>query len=204
MVESHRRELGGFGVNFDVWFSQRELMESGAVEETLAELEERGWVYRAEGAVWLKTTAFGDDKDRVLVRSDGEPTYFLPDIAYHRNKFSRGLDKVIDLLGPDHHGYVARMQAAMAALGHPPEALEIVIVQMVRLLRGGKPARMSKRRGQIVPMADLLAEVGPDAARFFFLMRSADSPLDFDLDLARLQSAENPVYYVQYAHARIS
>jgi len=204
MVKTHREQLAEFGVEFDVWFSQARLMETGAVERTLADLEARGHTYRKDGAVWLRTTAFGDDKDRVLVKSDGEPTYVLPDIAYHRDKFSRGFRHVIDLLGPDHHGYVARLKAAVQALGYPEDALEVLIVQVVRLVEGGRPARMSKRRGQIVPMEDLVEKVGRDAARFFFLMRSQDSHLDFDVDLARHRTADNPVYYVQYAHARIS
>lgn len=203
MVRSHRERLADFGVNFDVWFSQRAMMDTGACSRTLADLEARGHVYRRDGAVWLRTTAFGDDKDRVLVTSRGLETYLLADIAYHRDKFARGFRHVIDLWGPDHHGHIRRMMAAVAALGYPADSLEILIVQWVRLVEGGQLARMSKRRGQIVPMEDLVSEVGRDAARFFFLMRSADSHLDFDLDLAKLKTADNPVYYVQYAHARI-
>jgi arginyl-tRNA synthetase len=203
MVASHREHLSDYGVSYDVWFSQEALMQTDALDLTVADLEARGHVFRADGAVWLRTTSFGDDKDRVLLRSNGEPTYFLADIAYHRDKYARGFRHVIDLWGPDHHGYVPRMMAAVGALGLPPDALEVLIVQMVRLLEGGELAKMSKRRGQIVPMEDLLAEVGRDAARFFFLMRSADSHLDFDLDLAKHRSSDNPVYYVQYAHARI-
>ncbi len=204
MVESHRARLAEFGVNFDVWFSQRALMDTDAIDRTLADLEAGGRVYRRDGAVWLRTTDFGDDKDRVLVTSHGQATYFLADIAYHRDKFNRGFEKVIDLWGPDHHGHIRRMKAAVEALGYPPDALEVLIVQWVRLMEGGQLARMSKRRGQIVPMEELTGEVGVDAARFFFLMRSHDSHLDFDLDLAKLRTADNPVYYVQYAHARIS
>ncbi len=204
MVESHRELLEAYGVRFDVWFSQEALMKTGALDRTLADLEARGHVFRRQGALWLRTTAFGDDRDRVLVRSNGEPTYFLADIAYHRDKYARGFRHVIDIWGPDHHGYIGRMMAAVAALGYPRDALEVLIVQMVRLMQGGELAKMSKRRGQIVPMADLLAEVGRDAARFFFLMRSAESHLDFDIDLAKHKTADNPVYYVQYAHARIS
>ena len=203
MIEDHRTRLSDFGVNFDVWYSQDAHIDQAACDRTLAELEAGGHIYRQDGAVWLKTTTFGDDKDRVLVKSDGLATYFLADIAYHRDKFARGFKQIIDIWGPDHHGHVRRMKAAVTALGRPPEALEILIVQWVRLMEGGELARMSKRRGQIVPMEDLINEVGVDAARFFFLMRSHDSHMDFDLDLAKLKTAENPVYYVQYAHARI-
>ncbi len=203
MVENHRSCLAGFGVNFDVWYSQNANVDRAACNRTLAELEAGGHVYRQAGAIWLRTTTFGDDKDRVLVKSNGQPTYFLADIAYHRDKFARGFQRVIDLWGPDHHGHIRRMKAAVRALGFEEDALEILIVQWVRLLEGGQLARMSKRRGQIVPMEDLVQEVGVDAARFFFLMRSHESHLDFDLDLAKLKTSDNPVYYVQYAHARI-
>lgn len=204
MVADHRRCLEDFGVRFDVWYSQAEHITDEVCRETVATLEAQGKVYRKDGAVWLRTTDFGDDKDRVLVTSQGRPTYFLADTAYHRDKYSRGFRHVIDLWGPDHHGYVPRMKAAVAALGYPADAFEVLIVQMVRLVEGGRLARMSKRRGQIVPMRELIAEVGVDAARFFFLLRSADSHLDFDVDLARLKTADSPVYYVQYAHARIA
>ncbi len=153
--------------------------------------------------MWFRSTAFGDDQDRVLVRRSGEITYFLADVAYHLTKFRRGFEKVIDIWGQDHHGYVPRMKAAVQALGHPPDALEVLVTQLVRLVRGGQVIKMSKRRGEFVTMDEFLDDVGRDAARFFFLMRSIDSHLDFDLDLARRQAAENPVYYVQYAHARI-
>lgn len=203
MVENHRSLLASFGVNFDVWYSQNANIDQAACDQTLAELDAGGHIFRQAGAVWLRTTTFGDDKDRVLVKSDGQPTYFLADIAYHRDKFARGFQRVIDLWGPDHHGHIGRMKAAVRALGFPEDALEILIVQWVRLIEGGQLARMSKRRGQIVPMEDLVNEVGVDAARFFFLMRSHESHLDFDLDLAKLKTSDNPVYYVQYAHARI-
>jgi arginyl-tRNA synthetase len=170
----------------------------------LALLQERGTTYQAEGAIWFASTRFGDDKDRVLVKSDGSYTYLLPDIAYHYSKLQRGFTKLLDLLGPDHHGYIARLQAAVTALGYPPDTLEVLIVQMVRLLRGGEQVRMSKRAGEFVTMAELLDEVGTDAARFFFLQRACESHLDFDLDLAKVQGNENPVFYVQYAHARIA
>jgi arginyl-tRNA synthetase len=198
-----RAALEGYGVTFDNWFSERALRERGEPERAIEVLTARGVLYEQEGALWFRSTAFGDDKDRVLVKSDGEITYFLPDIAYHQDKFARGFEQVIDLWGPDHHGYVARMQAAMQALGHPPDALRILIVQLVRLMRGSEQVRMSKRTGQFVTMGELVEEVGRDAARFIFLTRRCDSPLDFDLELAKSASEENPVYYVQYAHTRL-
>lgn len=215
-----RRTLQRFGVTFDVWFSERRLHESGAIAETVDELRARGFVYEKEGALWFRSTdpalhaatveALGgaapwpaDDKDRVLLRSNGEPTYLCADIAYHRDKFARGFDTVIDIWGADHHGYVPRMMAAAAALGHPGE-LEVVIGQLVNLSRGGEPVRMSKRTGEMVTLEELIDEVGVDAARYFFLRRSTDSALDFDIELAKRQTQENPVYYVQYAHARIA
>jgi arginyl-tRNA synthetase len=198
-----RAALEAYGVTFDNWFSERALRERGEPERAIEALRARGFLYEQEGALWFRSTAFGDDKDRVLVKSDGEITYFLPDIAYHQDKFARGFEQVIDLWGPDHHGYVARMQAAMQALGHPPDALRILIVQLVRLMRGSEQVRMSKRTGQFVTMEELVEEVGRDAARFIFLTRRCDSPLDFDLELAKSASDENPVYYVQYAHTRL-
>lgn len=204
LVAEQKKALAEYGVNFDRWFSERSLHETGAVREVIEILQARGLTYEQDGALWFKSTAFGDDKDRVLVKSDGEYTYFVPDIAYHLNKYRRGFDRVIDLLGPDHHGYFGRLRAAVEALGYPGDSLEIMIVQLVRLVRQGQAVRMSKRRGEFVTMEELVSEVGKDAARFFFLMRSADSPMDFDLDLAQLQGNENPVFYVQYAHARIA
>lgn len=204
MVQRQRQDLEAFGVHFDVWFRERSLYESGAVRRALEELERRGHLYEAEGARWVRTTAFGDDKDRVVVKSDGELTYVASDVAYHVNKFERGFDHVIDIWGPDHHGYVARMKASLAALGLDPDRLEIIILQLVTLTRSGEAVRMSKRAGEFVTMRALLDEVGSDAARYFFLSRSPTSPLEFDVDLARLKSMENPVYYVQYAHARIA
>ncbi|WP_027355912.1 arginine--tRNA ligase [Desulfofundulus thermocisternus] len=198
-----KKALEDFGVHYDVWFSEKSLHESGAVEETINILRRRGYIYEYEGALWFKATEFGAEKDEVLVRSNGIPTYFAADIAYHRDKFRRGFERVINIWGADHHGHVARMKGAMAALGYDPEALEIVIMQLVRLYRGGELVRMSKRSGQFVTLEELVEEVGRDAARYFFVMRSADSHLDFDLDLARAQTNENPVYYIQYAHARI-
>jgi len=193
-----------FGLQFDTWFRESSLHESGAVEETLEDLRSRGHIYESEGAVWFRSSDLGDEKDRVLVTGDGRPTYLLPDVAYHRDKYARGWETLIDLWGPDHHGYIARMSAALEALGHDREAFDVMIVQQVNLLRGGEIVKMSKRAGRLIEMAELLEEVGRDAARFFFLMRSASTPLDFDLDLAVSANEENPVYYVQYAHARIS
>jgi arginyl-tRNA synthetase len=198
--------LEAYRVSFDRWFTERTLYEGSptAVERAYRRLEERGHLYRAEGALWLRTSAFGDDKDRVLERGSGEPTYFASDVAYHEHKLERGYDRLIDVLGSDHHGYIARMKAAMAALGADPERLEIPILQFVHIVEGGARASMSKRRGEFITLDDLIAEIGVDATRFFMLSRSHDSTVDLDLDLARRESAENPVYYVQYAHARIA
>lgn len=203
MLASIRSTLERMGVDFDVWFSERELYAKGEVATALSELERSGAAYRRGGALWLRTTDFGDVKDRVLVRSSGEPTYFASDIAYHHDKMRRGFDLVIDIWGADHHGYVARMMAAMDAIGFGREHLEVILGQLVKLFREGEPVTMSKRTGEIVTLDELLDEVGPDAARYFFLQRSLDSPLDFDIELAKRESPENPVYYVQYAHARI-
>lgn len=195
-------DLREFGVHFDRYFSETSLYESGAIRETLEELQSRGLTYTADGAVWLRTSDFGDDKDRVLVKSDGTYTYFLPDIAYHRDKARRGFHRVIDVWGADHHGYVPRMRAALAAMGYP-DLLEVEIVQMVRVLRGGREVRLSKRAGEIVTLRDLFTETGVDVARYFFLMRRGDAQMVFDLDLALDHSEKNPVYKVQYAHARM-
>jgi len=203
MVDAIREVLERMGVNFDVWFSERDLYRKGEVEEAIAELERKGQAYREEGALWLRTTEFGDVKDRVLVRSNGEPTYFASDIAYHRDKMMRGFDLVIDIWGADHHGYVPRMKASMDAMGYGAGHLEVILGQLVKLFRAGEPVTMSKRTGDIVTLDELLDEVGADAARYFFLQRSSDSPLEFDIELAKRESPENPVYYVQYAHARI-
>ena len=196
--------LARFGVRFDIWSSERALRESGQTERTIAELRERGHVYESDGAVWLRTTGFGDDKDRVLVRSDGEYTYFAPDIAYHRDKIERGYERLIDVLGADHHGYMARMRAAIAALGFDPERYEVPIMQMVSIVESGQRARMSKRKGEFVTLDELIDDIGADATRFFMLQRSHDTTIDIDLELARSTSQDNPVYYVQYAHARIA
>lgn len=191
------------GVHFDTWFSERSLVESGAIEATLAELTARGATYEADGATWLRSTDYDDDKDRVLVRSDGEFTYVLPDIAYHRDKFERGFDLLIDVWGSDHHGYIKRLQAGLAALGYDPARIEIVLGQMVKLLRDGVEAKISKRAGELVLLDDLVGLVGVDAARMTFLQQSVDSRQTIDIDLITAQSMDNPVYYVQYAHARI-
>lgn len=191
-------------VRFDTWFSERSLVERGAVETALKDLDARGVVYEADGATWLASTQFGDDKDRVLVRSDGEATYLLPDIAYHRDKFMRGFDLLIDVLGADHNGYVARLKAAVGALGHEPDELEVIIGQMVSLRRAGATVKLSKRTGDIVELRDLLEAVGPDVARFVFLLQSLETTQTIDLDVVTAQSAENPVFYLQYAYARIA
>ncbi|MBP7331101.1 MAG: Arginine--tRNA ligase [Firmicutes bacterium ADurb.Bin373] len=202
-LKSIKNVLSNFGVDYDVWFSEQSLHDAGAVQDTLRFLQEKGCVYEHEGALWFKATDFGADKDEVLIRSNGLPTYLASDIAYHRNKLQRGFAWIIDIWGADHHGHVPRMKAAVKALGYDPAALEVVIMQLVRLYKGGEIVRMSKRSGQFVTLEDLIEEVGRDAARYFFVMRGADSHLDFDLDLARSESNENPVYYIQYAHARI-
>ncbi|HEX7049579.1 MAG TPA: arginine--tRNA ligase [Longimicrobiales bacterium] len=196
------RDLREFGVHFDEYYPESRLYREGAIEETLRELRERGLIYEEAGAVWLRTSTFGDDKDRVLVKSDGSYTYFTPDIAYHREKARRGFEHVIDVWGADHHGYAPRMQAALAALGLP-DFLEVEIVQLVRMVRGGKEVRLSKRAGDFVRLRELFEETGVDVARYFFLMRRGDAQMTFDLDLALDQSEKNPVYKVQYAHARM-
>lgn len=203
-VEKLKADLLAYGINYDVWFSEKSLYQSGEIAKTIEYLKEKGYTYENEGNLWFKSTEFGGEKDEVIVRANGIPTYFAGDIAYHRNKFvTRGFDRVIDIWGADHHGHVARMKGAMNAVGCNGDSLEIVIMQLVRLLRNGEVARMSKRTGTAITLADLIEEVGVDAARFFFNMRSSSSHLDFDLDLAVKESNENPVFYVQYAHARI-
>lgn len=198
-----KHTLSDFGIEYDVWFSEKTLHQSGQIDEVLEFLKAKDYIYESDGALWLKTTLFGDEKDEVVMRSNGVPTYFAADIAYHRNKFERGFDWVINVWGADHHGHVARMKGAMKALGYDPDRLDIILMQLVRLYRGGNIVRMSKRTGTTVALDELVEEVGRDAARFSFVMRSPDSHLDFDLELAKEQSLENPVYYVQYAHARI-
>jgi arginyl-tRNA synthetase len=196
-------DLEAFGIRFDNWFSEQSLYKRKMVEFELARLAERGLSFEREGALWLRTTDFGDDKDRVLIKSDGSPTYFASDVAYHMEKFDRGFDRVIDVWGADHHGYVQRMKAVVAGLGRPPEDLEVLLIQMVNLLRDGQPYTMGKRSGNFITLREVVDEVGRDACRFYFLMRRSDSQLDFDLELAKRQNSDNPVYYVQYAHARV-
>ena len=207
-VESQRAEqdadLREFGVKFDVISFESWLYRDGLLPQTLNDLATRGYTYEQDGALWLRTTAFGDDKDRVLRKSDGTYTYLLPDIAYHRQKHERGFARAIDVLGADHHGYVGRMQAAMQALGYPKDFYHAVLVQLVRVMRGGEEVRFSKRSGEFVTLRDLFLETGVDAARYFFLMRRGDSQFVFDVDLAKSQTDENPVFYVQMAHARMS
>ena len=199
-----RAQLRDFGIAFDSFFSEEAMRERGEVERAMNELRSRGLLYSQDGAEWYRSTRFGDDKDRALIKSDGELTYFASDIAYHRDKFERQFHKLINVWGADHHGYVPRLKAALQGLGYDPNVLQIVLVQMVQLTRGGEPVRMGKRTGEFVSLEEVIEEVGRDAARFFFLMRKSDSHLDFDVNLAKQQSAENPVFYVQYAHARVS
>ncbi|MBQ7318148.1 MAG: arginine--tRNA ligase, partial [Phascolarctobacterium sp.] len=198
-----KEDLEAFNVTYDEWFSEQTLHDANAIKNACDLLSERGYLYEEGGALWLKATEYGDDKDRVVIRDNGIPTYFAADIAYHRDKYARGFDRVINLWGADHHGYIARMKAAVGALGYHPDQLEVLILQMVSLYRNGELVKMSKRTGQSVTLNELIEEVGTDAARFFFVMRSIDSQLDFDLTLATEKSNENPVYYIQYAHARI-
>ncbi len=198
-----KQELKDFGVHFDIWSHQSKIATPQAIKDVLAFLGEKGFLYEKDGALWFKSTDFGDDKDRVVEKSDGSYTYFTPDIVYHKNKFGRGFEKVINIWGPDHHGYIPRLRAAVEALGKDREALEILIVQLATIYREGKPISMSTRRGQYISLQEVIEEVGVDAARFFFLMRHIDAHLDFDLELAKKQTPENPVYYIQYAHARI-
>ncbi|MCY9516609.1 arginine--tRNA ligase [Paenibacillus apiarius] len=202
-LDKIKRDLGRFGVPFDVWFSETSLYENGEVTKALDTLRATGHVYEEDGATWLRTTTFGDDKNRVLVKNDGSYTYLTPDVAYHMDKYSRGFDRMINIWGADHHGYIPRMKAAMEAVGNDPDKLVVLIAQMVSLYQNGEKVKMSKRTGKAVTMEDLMEEVGVDAIRYFFTMRSMDSHLDFDMDLAISTSNENPVFYVQYAHARI-
>ncbi|MGN1387965.1 MAG: arginine--tRNA ligase [Bacillus sp. (in: firmicutes)] len=198
-----KADLEDFRVPFDVWYSETSLYENGKIDDAIAELKTRGHIYEQDGATWFRSTELGDDKDRVLIKQDGSYTYLLPDIAYHRDKLERGFEQLINIWGADHHGYIPRMKAAIEALGHDREQLEVEIIQLVHLFKDGEKMKMSKRTGKAVTMRDLVEEVGLDATRYFFAMRSADTHLDFDLDLAVSQSNENPVYYAQYAHARI-
>ncbi|OEF96740.1 arginine--tRNA ligase [Desulfuribacillus alkaliarsenatis] len=202
-LENIKKDLAKFGVEFDVWFSERSLYNTDTIPNAIAKLREQGYIYEEDGAVWFASTRLGDDKDRVLVKSDGSYTYLTPDIAYHRDKYNRGFDKVINIWGQDHHGYVARMKAAVEAIGYNRDSLICLLGQLVNLYQNGELVKMSKRTGKAVTMAELMEEVGVDATRYFFIMRSIDTHLDFDLDLAKTKSNENPVFYVQYAHARI-
>jgi arginyl-tRNA synthetase len=203
-LDALKVDLKAFGVTFDLWFSERTLHQADEINKTCRDLQQQGHMYEKNGALWLKSTDCGDDKDRVVIRDNGIPTYLAADIAYHKNKFARGFDKVINIWGADHHGYIKRMKAAVSFLGYNPDQLEILILQMVSLYQNGELVKMSKRTGQGVTLNELIEEVGKDAARFFFVMRSTDSQLDFDLDLAKSHSNENPVYYIQYAYARIA
>jgi arginyl-tRNA synthetase len=204
LLNTIREQLREFGIEFDSFFSEKSMRERGEVAQAMDLLRARGLLYWQDGAEWYKSTQFGDDKDRTVIKSDGELTYFAADIAYHRNKYERKFGKLINVWGADHHGYVPRLKAAMQGLGYDPKLLQVVLVQMVQLTRGGEPVRMGKRSGDFVSLEEVIEEVGRDAARFFFLMRKSDSHLDFDLDLAKQQSSDNPVFYVQYAHARVS
>ncbi|MDT8860480.1 arginine--tRNA ligase [Alkalihalobacillus sp. MEB130] len=202
-LEKIKVDLKEYRVEFDNWFSETSLYETEKVTETLQVLAEKGETYEEEGATWFRSTTYGDDKDRVLIKNDGSYTYLTPDIAYHQDKMNRGFEKLINIWGADHHGYIPRMRAAIQALGYAPEQLDVQIIQMVSLFQGGEKVKMSKRTGKAVTLRDLMEEVGIDATRYFFAMRSSDTQLDFDMDLAVSKSNENPVYYVQYAHARV-
>ncbi len=204
MLDVMKEDLGGFGVEFDRWQSEKALYDEGLVRRCLDELREKGMLYEREGALWFRATEFGDDKDRVVIKSDGSHTYFASDIAYHWYKIQRGFDELIDVWGADHHGYVPRIKAVIRALGHPEERLSVLLVQIVTLLRGGKPVQMSKRSGEFVTLREVTEEVGADTTKFIFLTRSHDSHLEFDIETAKKESSENPVYYVQYAYARIN
>lgn len=204
MLADIREDLQQFGVQFERWYSERELEHSGAIDRALARLERDGRLYLDQGATWFRATEFGDEKDRVVVRENGQKTYFASDIAYHLEKRERGFERLIDVLGADHHGYVARVRAGLTAMGEPGESLEVNLIQFVSLFRGGEKIPMGKREAQFVTLRQLREEVGNDACRLFYLMRSHDQPLDFDLELAKSRSNENPVYYIQYAHARVA
>ena len=197
-----RNDLTEFGVVFDTWFSEKSLFDSALVERALELLEQSGHLYQQDGATWFRSTQYGDEKDRVVKRENGQFTYFASDIAYHLNKFERGFDEVINVWGADHHGYIARVKGALQAIGRDPNKLTIALVQFAVLYRGGEKVSMSTRSGEFVTLRELRSEVGNDAARFFYVLRKSDQHLDFDLDLAKTQSSDNPVYYIQYAHAR--
>lgn len=203
VLELIKKDLEDFGVKFDVWFSEKSLYDDNLVEPAMQALKERDYAYEDEGALWFRSTMFGDDKDRVLIRSNGMPTYFTSDVAYLKNKYDRGFEKNIYVWGADHHGYVPRLKSVNKAFGFSDDGIDVLLIQMVNLLRDGKPVQMSKRAGTIVTLREIMDEVGRDAARFFFVIRRCDSTVDFDLELAKKASSENPVFYIQYAHARI-
>jgi arginyl-tRNA synthetase len=203
ILDNIRQDLEAFGVHYDEWFSERSLSDSKAVEAAIERLQQSGHVYEKNGALWFMSTEFGDEKDRVIVRDNGQSTYFASDIAYHANKLERGYDRVIDVWGADHHGYVPRVKAALKALGDDTDRLDVLLVQFAVLYRGGEKVQMSTRSGEFVTLRELRREVGNDAARFFYVMRKCEQHMDFDLDLAKSQSNDNPVYYIQYAHARV-
>ncbi len=204
IIKGIRQDLEAFGVRFDRWFSEQSLYDSGSVDQVITELQERNIVYAKDGATWFRTSDYQDEKDRVIVRKNGQKTYFASDVAYHLDKYRRGFEKVIDVWGADHHGYIPRMTASIEALGYRRDQFEVILVQLVNLLRRGEPVAMSTRAGEFITLKDVVAEVGIDAARFLFLTRHYESPLDFDLELAKKKTNENPVYYVQYVHARIA
>jgi len=204
ILEGIRKDLDSFGVRFNKWFSEQSLYDSGMVDSVISDFKKKKIVYEKDGALWFKTSDFGDEKDRVVVKKNGEKTYFASDIAYHQEKYERGFDLVIDVWGADHHGYIPRMSASVQASGRDKNQFHVILVQLVNLLRGGEPVAMSTRAGEFVTLKDVISEVGSDAARFIFLTRHYDSPLDFDLELAKKKTSDNPVYYVQYVHARIS
>ncbi len=204
ILEGIKEDLAGFGVEYDQWFSEQSLYDSGRVQKAIEEFRAKDLIYEKEGALWFRTSDFGDEKDRVVVRNNGITTYFASDIAYHMEKFDRGFDRVIDVWGADHHGYINRINASIDASGRKSDQFDVILVQLVNLLRGGQPVAMSSRSGEFVTLKDIVDEVGKDAARFLFLSRSYDSGLDFDLEVAKQKTSENPVYYVQYVHARIA
>ncbi len=204
MLKGIEDDLNAFGVKFDNWQSERELFKKGIVEDSIEELREKGYVYKKDGAIWFKATEFGDEKDRVIIKSDGEHTYFASDISYHKMKIMRGYDEIINIWGADHHGYIQRMKAIIEAFGFNRDRMIILLVQMVTLLRGGKPVQMSKRVGKFVTLKEVIEEIGADITRFIFLTRGSDSQLEFDLGVTKKESSDNPVFYVQYAYARIS
>ncbi|MCI0469987.1 MAG: arginine--tRNA ligase [Nitrospirae bacterium] len=203
MLSEIKNDLRDFGVAFDSWQSEKELYRKSEIEKSIADLRDKGCIYEHDGAVWFKSTEFGDDKDRVIIKADGEYTYFASDIAYHRKKVEKGFDEIIDIWGADHHGYIPRVKAVIQALGCPASHLRVLLAQMVSILRGGRPVQMSKRAGEFITLREVMDEIGPDTTKFLFLTRRPDSHLEIDIETAMAQSSENPVYYVQYAHARI-